>query len=95
MVPILKVTGFNQKITKGPVLAGLGRERVKKERWADTVGPVNHFPPRGSPLTSKIVWRLRESKIIKGPVLVGSTAKRGSNYLGPDQIRGPRKDIAR
>ena len=37
---------------------------------------INPFPPRGSPLTSKIVWYLRQSKITMGTVLV-SLGKKG------------------
>ena len=37
------------KIIKGLVLAGLGRKRDGQ------IGSVNPFPPRGSPLMSKIV----------------------------------------
>ena len=43
------------KITKGMVLAGLGEKGLRKRDGQ--VGPVNPFPPRGSPLTSDIVWR--------------------------------------
>ena len=47
-------------------------------RWKVKCCCFNPFPPRGSPLTSKIIWRqtvkssgVRQSKIIKGTVLVG------------------------
>ena len=43
------------KITKGPVLAGLGGKGLR--RRDGLIGPVNPFPPRGSPFTSKIIWR--------------------------------------
>ena len=43
------------KITKGTVLAGLGGEMLR--RRDGQIGPVHPFPPRGSPLTSNIVWR--------------------------------------
>ena len=41
-------------ITKEMVLAGLGGEGLRK--GDGQIGPVNPFPPRGPPLTSKIVW---------------------------------------
>ena len=51
---------MTSKITTGMVLArfgdGLGEERLRK-RMHGQIGTVNPFPPRGSPLTSKIVWR--------------------------------------
>ena len=43
------------KIPKGMVLAGLGEKGLRKRDGQ--VGPVNPFPPRGSHLTSKIIWR--------------------------------------
>ena len=42
------------KLTKGTVLAGLGEKGLRNRDGQ--VGPVNPFPPRGSPLTSNIVW---------------------------------------
>ena len=52
----VKSYGIRQsKITKGMVLAGLGEKGLRKRDGH--VGPVNLFPPRGSPLTSNIVWR--------------------------------------
>ena len=47
------------------VLFGLGEKRLKKRDGQ--VGPVNPFPPRGSPLMSKIS---------KGPVLAVLGEKR-------------------
>ena len=44
------------KLTKGTVLAGLGEKGLRKRDGQVHVGPVNPFPPRGSPLTSNIVW---------------------------------------
>ena len=41
------------KIIKGLVLAGLGRKGLRKRDGQ--IGSVNPFPPRGSPLMSKIV----------------------------------------
>ena len=43
-----------RKLTKGTVLAGQGEKELRKRDGQ--VGPVNPFPPRGSPLTSNIVW---------------------------------------
>ena len=39
------------KITKVTVLAGLGEKELRKRDGQ--VGPVNPFPPRGSPLINK------------------------------------------
>ena len=36
---------------------------------------LDYFPPRGSPLTSKVIWH-RQSKITKGAVLAGSRRER-------------------
>ena len=45
-------------------------------------GLVNYpFSTRGFPLTSKIVWRYRQSKITKGAVLAG---------LGEERVKGER-----
>ena len=48
---------MQSKMIKGPVLAGLGEKGLRKRdgqiTWAHAVNP---FPPRDSPLTSKIVW---------------------------------------
>ena len=55
-------------------MASLGGKGLKK-RDGQT-GPVNSFPPRGSPLTSKIAWHYgRQSKIMKGLVSAGPGEK--------------------
>ena len=51
-----KSSGIRQsKITKGVVSAGRGGEERLRKRDGQ-IGPVNLYPPRGSPLMSKIVW---------------------------------------
>ena len=57
----VKSSGVRQsKITKGTVLASLGKGKVKEEDGQ--IGPVNPFQPRGFPLMSKIVLALDRVK---------------------------------
>ena len=63
---LVKSSGIRQsKITKGVVLASLEGKRLRKRDGQ--IGSVSPFPPRGSPLTSKLV-HVRQSKITKGPI---------------------------
>ena len=60
-------------------MVGLGEKGLRERDGQNiySVGPVNPFPPRGSPLMSKIVWHLRKSYIIKEPVFkAGSRRER-------------------
>ena len=57
-LPLQVISGIRHSIiTKWPVLAGLGEEGLRKRDGQ--IHLVNPFPPRvrGSPLTSKVVWR--------------------------------------
>ena len=57
------------KLTKGTVWAGLGEKGLRKRDGQ--VGPVNPFPPRGSPLTSNNCLVLDRVKLTKWMVLAG------------------------
>ena len=55
----VKSSGVRQsKTTKWPLLAALGGKVLRKRDGQ--IGSVSPFPLRGSPLTSKIVWRSTE-----------------------------------